>query len=211
MLRPSGQNTVCYDQVYDLLLNAIRIVTYKLTAVFILTKFMICYWSERCMLRLSLRFVAGQNTVSDKVYDLLLVKTLKALWFVTGQNTVCYDQVYDLLLVRTLYGTTKFMICYWSERCMLRPSLWFVTGQNTVCYDQVYDLLLVRTLYVKTKFMICYWSEHCMLRPSLWFVTGQNTVWQTMTKFMICYWSEHCMLRPSLWFVTFQNAICYDK
>jgi predicted alpha/beta-fold hydrolase len=114
-----------------------------------MTRFMICCWSEHCMLRPS-------------------------WWFVTGQNTVCYDQVYDLLLVRTLYVTTKFMICCWSERCMLRPSWWFVTGQNTmvwpslwfvagqnaVCYDQVYDLLLVSTLYVTTKFMICYWSEH---------------------------------------------------
>jgi hypothetical protein len=113
-----------------------------------------------------------------------------------------------LLLVRTLYVTTKFMICYWSERCMLPPSLWFVTGQNavcynqvynsllvrTLCYDQVYDLLLVRTLYGMTKFMICYRSKHCMLRPSLWFVTGQNT-----------------MLRPSLWFVTGQNTVCYDQ
>jgi hypothetical protein len=43
-----------------------------------------------------------------------------------------------LLLVRTLYGMTKFMICYWSVHCMLRPFL----------------------------FMICYWSEHCMLWPS---------------------------------------------
>jgi hypothetical protein len=56
-----------------------------------------------------------------------------SLWFVTGQNDVCYDQVYDSLPVKTLYATTKFMICYWSE--------------NTVWYDQVYDLLLVRTLY----------------------------------------------------------------
>jgi hypothetical protein len=24
-----------------------------------------------------------------------------SLWFVTGQNAVCYDQVYDLLLVKT--------------------------------------------------------------------------------------------------------------
>ena len=143
------------------------------------TKFMICCWSERCMLRPSLWFVTGQNTVwYDQVYDLLLVRTL---W---------YDQVYDLLPIEALYATTKFMICYWSERCMLRPSWWFIAGQNTmlrpslwcvtgqsaVCYDQVYDLLLVRTLYVTTKFMICYWSEHCMLRPSLWFVTGQNAI-----------------------------------
>jgi hypothetical protein len=129
------------------------------------TKFMICYWSKYCMLRPSLWFVTGQNTVwYDQVYDLLLVRTL------------CYDQVYDLLLVKTLYVTTKFMICYWSKLCMLRPSLWFVIGQNAVCYDQVYDLLLVRTLYGITKFMICYWSEHCMSRPSLWFVTGQNAI-----------------------------------
>jgi hypothetical protein len=144
---------------------------------------MICYWSEHCML-------------------------WPSLWFVTGQNTLCYEQVYDLLLVRTLYGMTRFMICYCSEHCMLRPcwwfvtgqntmvwpSLWFVTGQNTVCYDQVYDLLLGRTLYATTKFMICYRSEQCMLRPSLWFVTGQNT-----------------MLRPSLWFVAGQNTVCYDQ
>ena len=103
---------------------------------------------------------------------------------------------------------TKFVICYWSKHCMLRPSLWFVTGQNavfydqvynsllvrTLCYDQVYDLLLVRTLYVMTKLMICYWSEH--------YVT---------TKFMICYRSKHCMLRTSLWNVTGQNAICYHQ
>jgi hypothetical protein len=57
-----------------------------------------------------------------------------SLWFVTGQNAVCYDQVYDLLLVRTLW------------------------------YDQVYDLLLVRTLYVTTKFMICFFSERHKLR-----------------------------------------------
>jgi hypothetical protein len=146
ILRPSlwfvtGQNGVCYDQVYDLLL---------VRTLYIMTKFMICCWSEHCMLRPSLWFVTGQNTVCyDQVDDLLLVKTL------------CYDQVYDLLLVRTLYVMTKFMICYWSEYCMLRPSLWFVTGQNAVCYDQVYDLLLVRTQYVMTKFMICYivfWS-----------------------------------------------------
>ena len=177
-----------------------------------MTKFMICYWSKHCILR-------------------------RSLWFVTGQNTVCYN---------------KFMICYWSEHCIVWPSLWFVTGQNTVCYDQVYDLLLVRTLcydqvydllpvkalYVTTKLMICYWSKHCMLWPSLWFVTGQNTMLRpslwfvtdqnticydqvydlllvrtlyVTTKFTICYWSECCMLRPSLWFVTFQNAICYDK
>jgi hypothetical protein len=133
------------------------------------------------------------------------------------------QQVYDLLLVRTLYVTTKFMICCWSEHCMLWPSLWFVTGQNAVCYDQ---------------FMICYWSEHCMVWPNWWFVTGQNTVWYdqvydllpvrtlyatskfmicyrskhyAMTKFMICYWSEHCMLRPSLWFLTGQNTVYYDQ
>jgi hypothetical protein len=139
--------------------------------VFILysSKFMICYWSEYCML-------------------------WPSLWFVTGQNAVCYDQVFDLLLVRTLYGMTKLMICYSSEHCMVWPSLWFVNGQKTVCYDQVYDLLLVRTLYATSKFMICYWSKH-----------------YAMTKFMICYWSEHCILRPSLWFLTGQNTVCYDQ
>jgi hypothetical protein len=148
--------------------------------VFILysAKFMICYWSEHCMLQPSLWFVTGQNAVCyDQVYDLLLVR----MPYVTISNSykqidccvnIVFYQVYDLLLVRTLYITTKFMICYWSERCMLWRCLWFVTGQNTVCYDQVNDLLLVRTLYVTTKFMICYWSKCCMLRPSLWFVTG---------------------------------------
>ena len=176
-----------------------------------MTNFVICYWSKHCMLRPSLWFVTGQNAVCyDQVYNSFLVRTL------------CYDQVYDLLLVRTLHGMTKFMICYRSKHCMLRPSLWFVTGQNTMLrpslwvvtgqktmlrpslwfvtrrniagYDQVYDLLLVRTLIVTTKFMICYWSERCMLRPSLWFVTGQNTM----------VWS-------SLWFVTGQNALSYDQ
>jgi hypothetical protein len=84
-----------------------------------MTKFLICYWSEHCTVWPSLWFVTGQYTVC---YDHF------SLWFVTGQNTVCYDQVYDLLLARMLYVTTKFMICYWSEHCMLRPSLWFVTG-----------------------------------------------------------------------------------
>ena len=156
-------------------------------------------------------------------------------WFVSGQNTVCYDQVYDLLLVRTLYvttkfmicywskhyTTTKFMICYWSEHCMLRPSLRFVSGQNTVCYDQVYDLLLVRTL--------CYDQVYDMLLFRTPYVTISNsyilidccvhivfdqvydlllvrTLYVT-TKFTICFWSEHCMLRPSLWFVTGQNTM----
>ena len=131
--------------------------------LYVTTKFMICYCSERCMLWPSLWFVTGQNAVCyDQVYDLLLVRTLlrPSLWFVIGQNAVCYNQVYDLLLVKTL------------------------------CYHQVYDLLLVRTLYVKTKFMICYWLERCMLRPSLWFVTGLRTLYVT-TKFMICYWSEN--------------------
>jgi hypothetical protein len=189
MLRPSlwfvtGENTVCYHQVYDLLL--VRTLYYDqvydlilVRTLYVMIKFMNHYWSEHFMLRPNLWFVIGQNTVwYDQVYDLLLVRTL---W---------YDQVYDLLPVKTLYATTKFMICYWSEHgmlrpslwfvtsqnTMLRPSLWFVTGQNTVCYDQVYDLLPVETLYATTKFMICYWSEHCMLLPSLWFVTGQNAV-----------------------------------
>jgi hypothetical protein len=36
-----------------------------------------------------------------------------------------------LLPVKTLNATTKFMICYWLERCMLRPSLWFVTSNKS--------------------------------------------------------------------------------
>ena len=146
---------------------------------------MICYWSERCMLRPS-------------------------LWFVTGQNTICYDQVDDLLLLRTLYVTTKFMICFWSEHCydqvydLLLVRMMYVTIQfmililvKTLCYDQVYDLLLVRTLYVKTKFMICYWSERCMLRPSLWFITGQNTV---------CYDQVYDLLLVWMPYVTISNS-----
>ena len=121
--------------------------------------------------------------------------------------------------------STKFMICYWSEHCMLQPSLWFVTCQNAVCYDQVYDLLLVRMPYVtiSNSYIQIDCSDHivfdqvydlllvrtrCMLRPSLWFVTGQNAVCYDQvddlllvrtlyvtTKFMICYWSECHMLR----------------
>ena len=41
---------------------------------------------------------------------------------------------YKLTAEFILYST-KFMNCYRSEHCMLRPSLWFVTGQNAVCYD----------------------------------------------------------------------------
>jgi hypothetical protein len=109
----TGQNTVWYDQVYDLL---------PVSTLYATIKFMICYWSEHCTVWPSLWFVTGQYTVC---YDHF------SLWFVTGhQSTVCYDQVYDLLLARMLYVTTKFMICYWSENYMLRPSLWFVTGQN---------------------------------------------------------------------------------
>ena len=164
MLRPSlwfvtGQNAVCYDQVYDLLL---------VRTLYVKTKFMICYWSERCMLQPSLWFLLVRTLYATN--KLMICYWSKhwmvwpSLWFVTGQNAVCYNQVYDLLLVKTL------------------------------CYHQVYDLLLVRTLYVKTKFMICYWLERCMLRPSLWFVTGLRTLYFT-TKFMICYWSECHMLR----------------
>jgi hypothetical protein len=144
---------------------------------------MICYWSERCMLRPSLWFVTGQNAVCyDQVDDLLLVRTLNGM----TKFMICYFSerhilwyvifTYKLTAVFKLYSTT-FMICYWTKRCMLRRILWFVTGQNAVCCDQVYDLLLVRTLYVTTKLMICYWFENTMLLPNLWFVTGQNTVW----------------------------------
>ena len=165
---------------------------------------MICYRSVHCMLRSSLWFVTGQNTEGyDQVYDLLLVSTL----YVT---TIL---VYDLLLViRALYVMTKFMICYWPECCMLRPSLWFVIGQKTVCYDQVYDLLLVRMLYVTTKLMICYWSEHYgMTKFMIWHWSVEvsenamynDQVWVLLlvrmpyvtTKPTIYCWSVHCMLR----------------
>ena len=124
---------IVFDQVYDLLLVRTH------------------------MLRPNLRFFSGQNIVCyDQAYDLLLVRTLcydqvyDLLLFRTPYVTISnsyilidccvhivFDQVYDLLLVRTLYVTTKFMICYWSEHCMLRPSWWFVTGQNAMCNDQV--------------------------------------------------------------------------
>jgi hypothetical protein len=109
------------------------------------------------------------------------------------------------------YATTKFMICYWAEHCMLRPSLWFVTGQNTVYYDQVYDLLLVRTLYVTTKFMICYWSERCMLRPSLRFVSGQNTVcydqvYDLLLVRTLCYDQVYDLLLFRTPYVTISNS-----
>jgi hypothetical protein len=190
---------------------------------------MICYWSERCMLRPSLWFVSGQNTVwYHQVYDLLLFRTP----YVTISNsyiyidccvhivfyqvydlllvrTLCYDQVYDLLLVRTLYVMTKFMICYWSEHCMLRPSWWFVTVQNTVCYDQVYDLLLFRMPYVTISnsyiYIDCYVDivfyqvYDCLLVRTLCYDQDYDlllvrTLYVT-TKFMICYWSECHMLR----------------
>jgi hypothetical protein len=144
---------------------------------------MICFWSEHCMVCPSLWFVTGKNTVwYDQVYDLLPVKTLHS----TTKFIICYFSerhmlrkvivTYKLTAVFILYST-KFMIGYWLEHCMLRPSLWFVTGQNAVCYDQVYDLLLVKTLYVTTKLMICYWSEHWMVWLSLWFVTFQNAIY----------------------------------
>jgi hypothetical protein len=59
----------------------------------------------------------------------------------------------------------KFMICYWSERCMLRLVI------------AKYKVTAVFILY-STKFMIWYWSKH-----------------YGMTKFVICYWAECHMLR----------------
>jgi hypothetical protein len=193
---------------------------------------MICYWSERCMLRPSLWFFTGHSTVCyDQVYDLLPVRTP----YITISNSYIYIdccvqivfyQVYDLLLVRTLYGmtklmicywsechmlrlvivsykltavfilySTKFKICYWSEHCMVWSSLWFVTGQNTVCYDQVYDLLLFRTPYatISNSYIIIdccihivFYQVYDLLLVKMLYVT---------TKVMICYWSERHMLR----------------
>ena len=72
------------------------------------------------MVRPGLWFVTGQNTVCyDQVYDLLLVSYDQVYDLLLVKYAVCYDQVYDLLLIRTLYVTTKFMICYFSERHML--------------------------------------------------------------------------------------------
>ena len=143
---------------------------------------MICYWSECC-------------------------KLWPSLWFVTGQNTVCYDQVYDLLLVRTLYATTKFIIRFWSEH--------YATTKFMICYrskhcmlQQVYDLLLVRTLNVTTKFMICFWSEHYVTTK---FMICYWSKHYATTKFIICYWSDRCMLRPSWWFVTGKKTVRCDQ
>ena len=90
----TGQNTVWYDQVYDLLLVSTLYVTtilvYDLLLVrtlYVMTKFMICY----C-----------QNVVCyDQVYDLLLVRTL----YVTTKLMICYWSEH--------YGMTKFMIWHW--------------------------------------------------------------------------------------------------
>jgi hypothetical protein len=166
---------IVFDQVYDLLLVKTLYVTKKFMICYwseplhVTTKFMICFWSEHCMVWQSLWFVTGKNTVwYDQVYDLLPVKTL----YSTTKFIICYFSqrhmlrkvivTYKLNAVFILYST-KFMIGYWSEHCMLGPSLWFVTGQNAVCYDQVYDLLLVKTLNGMTKFMICYFSERHIL------------------------------------------------
>ena len=105
MLRPSwwfgtDQNAICYEQVYDLLL---------VRTLYVATKFMICYWLERCMLRPSWWFVTGENTM-----------VWPSLWFGTGQNAMYNDKVWVLLLVRMPYVTTKPTICCWSVHCMLR-------------------------------------------------------------------------------------------
>jgi hypothetical protein len=90
------------------------------------------------------------------------------------------------------------MICYWSERHMLRLVI--------VTYKVTAEFILY-----SNKFMMCYWSEHCMLR--LVIVTYKLTAVFILysTKFMICYWSEHCMVWPSLWFVSGQNTVWYDQ
>jgi hypothetical protein len=126
--------------------------------------------------------------------------------------------------------STKFLICYWSEHCMLQPSLWFVTCQNAVCYDQVYDLLLVRMPYVTISnnyiqidccVHIVFYQVYDLLLVRTLYITTKFMIcywlehyvttkfmiccWSehyVTTKFMICYWSERCMLRPSWWFVT---------
>ena len=90
MLRPNlwfvtGQNTVCYDQVDDLLL---------VKTLYAMTKFMICYWSEHYV---TTKFMICYWSEHYMLWP--------SLWFVTGQNAVCYDQVYDLLLFRTPYVT----------------------------------------------------------------------------------------------------------
>jgi hypothetical protein len=195
MLRPSlwfvsGQNTVWYHQVYDLLLFRTPYVTISNSYIYIDCCVHIGFYQVYDLLLV-------RTLCYDQVYDLLLVRTL------------CYDQVYDLLLVRTLYVTTKFMICYWSELCMLRPSWWFVTGQNTVCYDQVYDLLLFRTPYVTISnsyiYIDCYVHivfyqvyDLLLVRTLCYDQVYDLFLVRTLygiTKFMICYFSERHMLR----------------
>ena len=135
MLRPSwwfatGQKTLCYDQVYDLLLG--RTLCLRPSWLFVTGQNAVCYDQVYDLFLFRTPYVTISNSyilidccvhiVFDQVYDLLLVRTLclrPSIWFVTGQHTLCYDQVYDLLLVKTLYVTTKFMICFFSERHML--------------------------------------------------------------------------------------------
>ena len=109
----TGQNTVCYDQVYDLLL--VRTLCYDqvydllpvktlcydqvddlllVKTLYAMTKFMICYWSEHYV---TTKFMICYWSEHYMLWP--------SLWFVTGQNAVCYDQVYDLLLFRTPYVT----------------------------------------------------------------------------------------------------------
>jgi hypothetical protein len=136
-----------------------RNIIYNSETLYVTTKFMICYLSGRCILRPSLLFVTGQNTMLRP-----------SLWFVTGQNTVWYDQVYDLLPIKTLYATTKFMICYWSQH--------YATTKFMICYWS--------KDYATTKFMIWYPSKHCRLWPSLWFVKlGRSIVFWPVTNYKL--------------------------
>ena len=81
MLRPSwwfvtGQNAVCYDQVYELLL----VRTLLRPSLWFVA-------GQNTMLRPSLWFVTGQNAVCyDQVYDLLLVRTLYGM----TKFMICY-------------------------------------------------------------------------------------------------------------------------
>jgi hypothetical protein len=112
ILRPSlwfvtGQNAVGYDQVYDLLLVRTLYVTTKLMSPGPVACFSDeddvsgnqnnCYWPLH----------SEYHTVFWPVTN---HKLGPSLWFVTGQNAVCYDQVYDLLLVRTLYYICNYYL-----------------------------------------------------------------------------------------------------
>jgi hypothetical protein len=62
----------------------------------------------------------ASSTTKTGRYDIAEIWLKVALSTINQIKSICLA---DLLPVKTLNATTKFMICYWLERCMLRPSL----------------------------------------------------------------------------------------